>query len=58
MEKHKKSTAPINQANYSYVIFLPNDQTYGIEGDWRGRTFYAIGIPVGRVFSFYLLSFF
>ena len=41
--------APINQANLSYVISLPINQTYGIEGDWNGRTFNATGIPMGAI---------
>lgn len=41
--------APINQLYYSYSITLPVNQTYGIEGDWNGRTFNATGIPMGSI---------
>jgi len=41
--------APINQTNQSYTISLPINQTYGIEGDWNGRTFNATGIPMGAM---------
>jgi hypothetical protein len=39
--------API--VNNAYTIFLPGNQTYGIEGDWNGRTFNATGIPMGAI---------
>ena len=41
--------AAINPANHSYIITLPNNQSYGIEGDWNGRTFNATGIPMGAI---------
>jgi hypothetical protein len=41
--------APINAVNNSYIISLPSNQTYGIEGDWNGRTFNATGIPMGAI---------
>jgi hypothetical protein len=48
-ETHEVYKAPINQANLSYIISLPINQTYGIEGDWNGRTFNATGIPMGAI---------
>ncbi len=39
--------API--VNNAYTIFLPSNQTYGIEGDWNGRTFNATGLPMGAI---------
>jgi hypothetical protein len=48
-ESHKVYKAPISQPNYSYIISLPINQTYGIEGDWNGRTFNAKGIPMGAI---------
>jgi hypothetical protein len=48
-ETHEVYKAPINQLNYSYSISLPSNQTYGIEGDWNGRTFNATGIPMGAI---------
>jgi len=39
--------APIN--NNSYCISLPVNQTYGIEGDWNGRTFNDTGLPIGAI---------
>ena len=48
-ETHQVYKAPINQLNYSYIISLPGNQTYGIEGDWNGRTFNATGIPMGAI---------
>ena len=41
--------APINAVNNSYIISLPSNQTYGIEGDWNGRTFNATGIPMAAI---------
>ena len=48
-QTHEAYKAPINQTNHSYIISLPNNQTYGIEGDWNGRTFNATGIPMGAI---------
>jgi len=48
-ETHEVYKAPINQLYYSYIISLPINQTYGIEGDWNGRTFNATGIPIGAI---------
>jgi hypothetical protein len=48
-ETHEVYKAPINQLYYSYIISLPINQTYGIEGDWNGRTFNATGIPMGAI---------
>ena len=48
-ETHEVYKAPINQENCSYVISLPANQTYGIEGDWNGRTFNATGLPIGAI---------
>ena len=48
-ETHEVYKAPISQSHYSYVISLPVNQTYGIEGDWNGRTFNATGIPMGAI---------
>ncbi len=39
--------API--VNDAYTISLPRNQTYGIEGDWNGRTFNATGVPMGAI---------
>ena len=41
--------APINQTNLSYIISLPVNQTYEIDGDWNGRTFNATRIPMGAI---------
>jgi hypothetical protein len=46
-ETHIVYKAPIN--NNSYCISLPVNQTYGIEGDWNGRTFNATGLPMGAI---------
>ncbi len=48
-ETHEVYKAPISQPQYSYAISLPVNQTYGIEGDWNGRTFNATGIPMGAI---------
>ena len=48
-ETYEVYKAPINQLYYSYIISLPNNQTYGIEGDWNGRTFNATGLPMGVI---------
>ena len=48
-ETHEVYKAPINQLYYSYIISLPGNQTYGIEGDWNGRTFNATGLPMGAI---------
>jgi TRAP-type C4-dicarboxylate transport system permease small subunit len=48
-QTHEVYKAPINQLNYSYAIILPVNQTYGIEGNWNGRTFNATGIPMGAI---------
>jgi|WetSurMetagenome_2_1015567.scaffolds.fasta_scaffold223339_2 hypothetical protein len=49
VENQEIYKAPINQTNQSYIISLPINQTYGIEGDWNGRTFNATGIPMGAI---------
>jgi hypothetical protein len=46
-ETHVVYKAPIN--NNSYCISLPVNQTYGIEGDWNGRTFNGAGLPMGAI---------
>jgi hypothetical protein len=46
-ETHVVYKAPIS--NNSYCISLPANQTYGIEGDWNGRTFNAAGLPMGAI---------
>jgi hypothetical protein len=48
-ETHEAYKAPINQLYYSYIISLPINQTYGIEGDWNGKTFNATGLPMGAI---------
>jgi hypothetical protein len=48
-ETHEVYKAPISQPQYSYAISLPVNQTYGVEGDWNGRTFNATGIPMGAI---------
>ena len=48
-ETHEVYKAPINQLYYAYIISLPVNQTYGIEGDWNGRTFNAAGLPMGAI---------
>jgi hypothetical protein len=48
-ETHEVYKAPINQLFYSYISSLPINQTYGIEGDWNGRTFDAAGLPMGAI---------
>ena len=48
-ETHEVYKAPINQLFYSYFISLPVNQTYGIEGDWNGRTFDAAGLSMGAI---------
>jgi hypothetical protein len=48
-ETHEVYKAPINQLFFAYIISLPVNQTYGIEGDWNGRTFNATGIPISFI---------
>jgi hypothetical protein len=48
-QTHDIHKAPINQVNYSYIISLPTNQTYGIEGNWNGKTFNATGLPIGAI---------
>jgi hypothetical protein len=48
-ETHEVYKAPVNQPGYSYRISLPVNQTYGLLGDWNGRTFNASGITMGAI---------
>lgn len=48
-ETHEVYKAPVNQLFFAYIISLPVNQTYGIEGDWNGRTFNATGIPMSSI---------
>ena len=40
---------PVIQPQYSYRISLPVNQTYGLLGDWNGRTFNASLMTIGAI---------
>jgi hypothetical protein len=48
-ETHEIYKTPVIQPQYSYRISLPANQTYGILGDWNGRTFNASLMTIGAI---------